>query len=417
MKSILKVINLIIIASVSIEAQVDGTLDALFGTNGQVQSSYGVSSFQSAEGAACAIQADGKIVITGDIHISGTYYMPVARFNTDGTVDTTFGTNGANVSVSQAVGKAIAIQPDGKIIVCGYTNPGIQIILRRFNSNGSLDTSFNMTPSVTVNGGNIYIALQQDGKIVAASSHNNNAVLVRYNVDGSLDTTFPQVSTTFGFADAYFNGVFLQNDGKIVVVGGVDGPGDKMLAARYLPNGSLDGSFGTLPGYTIIDITGGDFGYAGLLQPDGKIVVIGMINDDINLGFVRLTAQGLFDDSFGAAGVVATSLGSFAPAAALQSDGKLILAGSVSADGSNYFLGATRYTANGVLDTSFGKNGYALSTVGGNEFNAVAIDAQGSIIGVGTEGAVVEINKFTVDSLHYSALSQAVWQRYYNQLN
>src|SRR6185503_10246187 len=181
-----------------------------------------------------------------------------------------------------AYGFAVTIQPNGKIIVAG-ASWGVNnddFALARYNSNGSLDTTFDTDGKTTtpIGSGDDYgraVALQSDGKIVVAGTSfngsNNDFALARYNSTGSLDTTFDtdgKVTTSFGSGEDFGRGVAIQSDGKIVVAGHSDG---KFALTRYNNNGSLDMTFDT-DGKVTTTIGAGDFGFAVALQPDGKIL-------------------------------------------------------------------------------------------------------------------------------------------------
>ena len=209
-----------------------GDLDPGFGIGGKVMTDFAGPTRNSGEGVA--VQADGKLVVVGGIG--------VARYNTDGSLDTTFGTGG-RVTVGIIGGGtglyAVAVQSDGKVVAAGgASNAGTRqdFCLMRLNGDGSLDTTFGAGGEVTTDVGSgdddfgHAVAIQPDGKIVAAGSsgllcrHGTDFALVRYNADGSLDTTFGtggKVTTDFfgiGKSD-YACGVALQTDGKIVAAG------------------------------------------------------------------------------------------------------------------------------------------------------------------------------------------------------
>lgn len=394
--------------SACIDAVQDGTPNSLFGTNGQVLSDYGFP-FAGINANNGVIQNDDKILVTGDILFTGIDHMAVARFNIDGTLDTTFGNQGVTDLIEQANGLALAIQSDQKIIVAGFSTASGNLIMARYNLNGSLDASFVMTPSVAIDNSNLYVSIQHDGKIVVGANSNNHAIIVRYNSDGSLDTTFNPVNTNFGFPTARVAGLFVQNDDKIIILGYVEGP--EMFAARYLSNGLPDTSFGTQAGY----ITFGDnFVYAGVFQADGKIVLIGTDSSDNFLLMARLTNQGLPDATFGTNGIVITTLTVFPVAGAVQSDGKILFAGDGGSSYDQACIG--RYTSAGALDTSFGQRGLVLATDHNqSQYFSILINAQGKITSVSTAGHFARLIQYTCDSLHYSSLSQAVWQAYYNR--
>ncbi|MBI3822042.1 MAG: PKD domain-containing protein [Planctomycetes bacterium] len=274
----------------------DGSLDSSFGSGGMVTTDFG-SLYEGLEGDV-AIQADGKIVVSGTTDVNGTAYFAVARYNPDGSLDSSFGTDGKVTTDFGGTGADadgdIALQTDGRIIVLGqasFTNTigDSDIVLARYNVDGSLDGSFGSAGKVRTDFGDGAfpggIALQPDGKIVvtgAASCTPNiscDIALARYNPDGSLDTSFGTggiVPTHVAGGNEYGGGVVVQADGKIVVgATSVRGTAGDFLVARYHADGSVDASFGTA-GRLTTDFGGGDdVGGLIALRPDGKIIVAG----------------------------------------------------------------------------------------------------------------------------------------------
>ena len=211
------------------------------------------------------------------------------RYNSDGSLDTGFDTDG-KVSTdigswSQDFAFSVAIQTDGKLVAIGGNSGDIALV--RYNTDGSLDGTFGTGGIVTtdINSGSndlaYSVAIQPDGKIVVGGISGTvgsyDFVVVRYNSDGSLDTSFDtdgKVTTDLGSGgNDYGRFVAVQSDGKIVVTGDA---GDDFGAVRYNSNGSLDGSFGT-GGIVVTDVgvNSTDNGNSGALQSDGKILVVG----------------------------------------------------------------------------------------------------------------------------------------------
>jgi uncharacterized delta-60 repeat protein len=256
----------------------DGSLDASFGVGGKVTTDI---SFIDGLNAA-ALQPDGKIVVAGGAGSLATGNLALARYNPDGTLDTTFGTGGIVVSGLPVIALSLALQADGRLVIAGAS--GVGFGLARFNADGSLDTSFGTGGLVTTNFPDGFasanaVALQPDGKIVAVGGGSVPFVLARYNADGSLDTSFGVGGKVTGtFADfAIVNGVVVRPDGKIVVVGAVGAfPTTDFALARYNTDGSLDPTFGTGGKVTTDFADGFDFAQAVALQPDGKIVAAGV---------------------------------------------------------------------------------------------------------------------------------------------
>src|SRR5438093_6849648 len=257
-------------ASVQMAQAADGDLDPTFGTGGTVMTGLNHSTDIA---NAVAVQADGKLVVVGQTYKNNDYTgedFAVARYNTDGTLDSTFGTRGkvrTDFPGLAAVPSSVVIQADGKIVVAGGAFPLFTFLgnfeVVRYNPNGSLDTSFGDGGIVTTifpEGSYAFdLALQADGKIIAAGTvfvdfnpgdqSDTDFALARYNPDGTPDATFGnggQVSTDFlGFEDDAFS-VLIQPDGKIIAVGSANDPATfyDFAAVRYFSNGTIDTTFG-----------------------------------------------------------------------------------------------------------------------------------------------------------------------------
>jgi uncharacterized delta-60 repeat protein len=264
------------------------------------------------------------------------------------------------------------------------------------------------------------MALQTDGKIVAAGSvySPTDFAVVRYNANGSLDTSFGAggiVTTDLGSPDDYAFGLAIQpSDGKIVVVGWtVTGTGSwDFGVVRYNVNGSIDTSFGdNANGIVTIDFTlrgsrvpSYDYANAVAIQSDGKIVVAGKANN--NFAMARLTTSGSLDNSFGSHGEVITQfpgVTSQALAVTIQpTDGKIVLAGMTGPGTAAQAMALARYKTNGMLDTSFHGNGeetlgslgltaaYSVAMQGSN----IVVAGEGSVGGGTGQAAVVRLNTY-----------------------
>jgi uncharacterized delta-60 repeat protein len=315
-----------------------GALDSTFDGDGTVTTDFGGRS----DGADdVAIQADGKIVAAGSGFPAQVRPLDfaLARYNRDGTLDTTFGDGGKVLTTFEPDSidgaNAVVIQPDGKIVAAGSTRrgPTREFAVARYLPNGSLDVSFDgdglaVTP---ISSGIIFdLALQPDGKLVAAGWSNPGGfdiAMARYNVDGSLDTSFEGdgmvVVTLFRPAATYANHVLVQRDGKILT-GGAG-------LARFNPDGTVDRAFGN-GGRALI----GDEGLLNpLLQMDGKILVAGSTYTAPGASdfvVVRLTSAGRVDPTYGRNGRVVTNFRTQDEAtdAALLANGKLIVSGYTS---------------------------------------------------------------------------------------
>lgn len=376
----------------------DGALDTNFGLRGKVTTPVGAD----ARAGGIVLQPDGKIVAAGHGggFFSNSWDFAVVRYTPKGALDPSFGTGGEVRTAFGSAGSAataVTIQANGKILAAGYTQSGTKykFALARYRPNGSLDTSFGtggrVTTKVGSNGGASDVVVQANGKVVAAGTSSDDFVLLRYNANGSLDTSFGtggEVTTAFGFpADAH--ALALQTDGKLIVAGGgrTGAGGDpkyEFVLARYTPDGSLDPSFGTGGKVRtsfvacICDLSYGAEANAVDVQPNGKIVAAGQeLNGGARGAFAlaRYNPGGSLDTGFGSGGKVATSFGFAEPANGtsgdaatavdLLSNGKIIAAGysQFGPHTEQYLFALARYRANGSLDTSFGKGGKVNTSV------------------------------------------------------
>ena len=394
----------------------EGKLDPAFGTGGLVLTDFGgnrcagggrnarecqshedcgkggrcISSYDIA--FALALQSDGKLVAAGERRacVGGEHDgercavntdcsgnpagvclgdIAVARYNTDGSVDLTFGSGGRVLTDFDGddAAFALAVQPDGKIVVAGTSNGGgtgsLDFVLARYDSAGALDPTFGSGGKVLTDlGGNdevFALLVQPDGRLVAAGvsdvAGSFDFALARYNTDGSLDATFGtggQVLTDFGpvfvgadpsncaLSAADFHGadvafaLALQPDGKLVASGASTGD---FALARYNTDGSLDPTFGTC-GRVITDFASDDAAASALVvQPDGKLIAAGRssVAGGTTFSLARYTSDGALDPIFGAGGRVVTAIGSDAEASALvlqPGDGRLVAAGAAGGD-------------------------------------------------------------------------------------
>ena len=378
-------------------------------------------------GQAVAIQpTDGKIVIAGYTSTFGSDDdVMVVRLDSDGSLDSTF--NGGQPRVVIRFGNdrvlAAALQSDGKIVVAGYTDTfgTNDVLVMRFDNNGSLDSTFNVGNIGGIPSGGIQIvnrggderanaiAIQSDGKIVVAGTStafgSTDAMIVRLNADGSLDPTFnnggSQIINRTG--EDQISAVVLQGDGKIVVAGYTNTLGSNdVLAARLNVDGGLDTTFNTgivggpvTGGIQIINLTGDDRGQAVALQSDGKIVIAGHTDrfGDKDIQVVRLNGDGTVDLTFnpsitpegptGGVAVVRQTGNDQGQAVALQTDGKIVVGGFTDRFGLNDFL-VMRFSDNGALDPTFDIDGIrAVGPSGENLANALALQTDQKIVLVG----------------------------------
>jgi uncharacterized delta-60 repeat protein len=301
---------------------VAGKLDRAFGRNGKVLTYFGARRNASSV-SAVAIQADGKIVAFGysyDQLPFGRVRFALARYTLRGRLDRSFG-RGGKVQTdfgarSSAYGDAVAIQPDGKIVAVGadFRGSRTDFALARYNADGTLDRSFGQGGRVVTKVGDgssdpSALVVQPDGKLVAAGSAGGNFALVRYGADGKLDPSFGSGGTVVMDAGDV-SALAIQRDRKLVAAG-VKNPDEgfpKFALARFLEDGSLDGSFGD-GGKLLTDFHRRAVANAVVVRPDGKLVVAGTVGG-LDFALARYTSGGRLDDSFGRGGKVLTDFAS-----------------------------------------------------------------------------------------------------------
>nr|WP_290129339.1 calcium-binding protein [Streptomyces chartreusis] len=380
-----------------------GDLDPTFDGDGRVVTDFGGYD----ESRGMALQPDGKIVTVGLVqpYESGEVDFALARYNPNGALDSGFGTGGkviTDVRGSEDYANGVAVQADGKIVVVGRTsdpetlNPEFTVV--RYNPDGTLDTGFGTGGAVVTEFGTggpseaFSVKVQADGGIVAVGSSGAAFALARYNSDGSLDTGFDgdgRVTTTFAGGGATAFDVALQSDGKIVAAGraGYNYPANAsdFALARYNGDGSLDTGFDAdgrvTTAFADADVIGGV-----ALQSDGKIVVSGF--SDFDFALARYNPTGTLDSGFSGDGKVTTDFGSGTldrgSDLALQSDGKIVVAGMSQAE-----FAVARYNPDGNLDSGFGTGGKVTTDVANGFFDtagAVALQPDGKIVASGNTG-------------------------------
>jgi uncharacterized delta-60 repeat protein len=385
-----------------------GDLDSSFSSNGKV-----TTNFTSEDDVvlAIAIQPDGKIVAAGGSAFGKKANFTLARYNTDGSLDSGFGGDG-KVTTKLTAGhdwvNALTIQPNGKIVAVGGSKPlnnnNAKFALVRYDSDGTLDGTFDGDGKVTTNFTPGYdyaedVALQPDGKIVVAGSAAGGGkkfALARYDPTGTLDGTFSgdgKVTTNFESGFDIATGMALQGDGKIVAAGWTGPAGGnnyKFALARYTTGGALDGTFSGDGKVTTNFTPGYDYAWDMALQPDGKIVAVGRAaGKGGKFALARYTTGGALDGTFSGDGKVTTNFESGfddATGVAIQGDGKIVAAGWAGpAGGNNYKFALARYTTGGALDGTFSGDGKVTTNfTSGNDYAwDMALQPDGKIVAVG----------------------------------
>jgi uncharacterized delta-60 repeat protein len=385
----------------------DGVPDPSFGTSGKV--------FHSMPGAGTSVEVPNnqRIVVLPNQKILHCFTyntgaetdFGLVRYNSDGSLDGSFGGDGI---ITTSIGTndlalSMVVGANGKIIVGGTSDQNFAVV--RYNSDGTLDNTFDTDGIVTTDFGASAIDvinsvnLQSDNKIIAAGYSFNTTTgssvfaVARYNVNGSLDTGFDtdgRVTTVIATSGVdQINATVMQTDGKIVVAGSsFNGTVKRFALARYNTNGSLDTGFDG-DGRLTTTFANDAEAYAVTFQYfSNKIIAAGYRSNgsDNDFAIVRYNLNGAIDNTFDGDGIVINSFGSgvddIAYSVAMQGDGKIIVAGVTSNNTPDRDFVVTRLETGGSTDAAFGGIGYRMIDFGGDDYG-YSIASQGANIIVG----------------------------------
>ena len=380
-------------------AGVGDRLDPAFGAagTGKVKTDLGSSDDFAYR---MALQPDGKIVLAGGAGFSAARYYP------DGTLDSTFGTGGKFTAGGTDSAFGVAVQPDGKILLGGGTN----FALARLNADGkSLDPTFGGGTGRSISGfGTTYsafdMALLPSGKILMAGRNGQDLVLARFNADGSVDASFATAGKArVDFRGSYDKGyaIAVQPDGRILVVGqSRDAASNYDWAiARFTAQGALDASFGSGGKVTTDMGHADDAAWAVSALPDGRILVAGRGGSaatGYDFALARYSASGQLDASFGPAGSGGKVMADFghggdqAYAMAVLPDGKILLVGRAESSSRALDFGLARFHADGTRDLTFGDAGLVHTDFDGSSDygESVAVQRDGDVVVGGASSTV-----------------------------
>ncbi len=365
----------------------DGSLDKSFNYTGATAVNFGGT---GADVSSVCIQTDGKIIIAGSVVDNGISDFGVLRVNTDGSVDSTFGSNGRviidnNSRDDRAYAMKLQVKSeDDKIYVSGYSISGgdADYMTVRLNSNGTLDNAFG-------NGG-----------------------IAQIDLGSNQDKCF---------------GNYIQADGKILLGGIVDNGGLDFALVRLNTDGSIDNNFGN-SGKQITDFKGNDdWGFTIAMQSTGKILLVGYCKNANNNDFAiaRYDTSGNIDTQFGNAGKQITPIGlgdDYGRGIWIQNDDKILFAGRYIDGNGKLSVGLLRYTANGSLDNNFGINGIfrrKFGTGGDDYCNDVIMTTNGDILVAGFTTAnggydvgVMELYSGAVTAINSMANNEDIYNIY-----
>lgn len=377
-----------------------GFPDSDFGTDGKVTTDF---KGQNDQGRAIALQSDHKIIVAGISHNGSDQDFALARYHIDGSLDHSFGNNGSVITDihNNDFVHSILIQNDGKILLAGHSYPleDYDVTLVRYNTDGSLDITFGTNGIATTPFGGEdqcrTFGIQADGKIVCAGFSQNatkDFSLFRYTISGELDLTFGtngRAITEIGDDDVG-SSLYIGEDERMILAGYYDNGTDLDIAlARYKANGDLDLSFGK-NGITKTNIeSNDDIANSVTIQDDGKILVAGSTTTDSgrDLVILRYNSEGIRDIGFGSRGIktIPVSTGDeYCEGMVLQPDGKILITGYAFNDVDfDFFI--VRCNTDGTLDETFGVNGFATTSFGsGNDYGKdIALQADGRIVVAG----------------------------------
>ncbi len=370
--------------------------------------------------AAGATQGDAALTVTaaGGAR-SHDATLSVLAAGPPGTFDKSFSPSGTLAVSPSGIGNAVVIQPDGKIVIAGFVSrTNEDILVARLLPTGAPDPSFSggvvAFDATTLYDTGSAVALQPDGKIVVAGvvssgGNDSHGLVVRFNVDGSPDLGFGtgghvQLDLNAAGAPKFtaLNAVVVQPDGGIVVAGrtedGVTTTNIDAVVARLAPTGALDNSFGTMGHTTVPFGPAGDRFLSLALQPDGRIVAVGASVVPVGQGtsniaaFARFNTDGRLDSSFSGDGFFTIDVGDkvtngsdfvFGAAVRIEPDGKIVAAGGASAGGGSDACLVRLNGNDGSLDNGFGSNGVKVVSLGSGNVdfvNALAIQPDGKFV-------------------------------------
>ncbi len=403
-KLLVPLVSLAVLSFPSLLMAQAGTLDPTFGTNGIV-----ITANTGAN--AGALQSDGKIVVAGSVATGPNPQQGgLLRYNTNGSLDSGFGTGGKVIIAAGASNAgaafAVAVQTDGKILAAAPA--GLRLKVFRFNSNGSVDNAFGNNGAPTIQAAGLFLppasggmVLQADGKILVTTGR----IVARLLANGQLDSTFGSngAAPTIGG-----DSIALLPNGDILI-------GMGSVTSLYATNGSLVKSFGVngqTPGFAFNGA--GGFVVSTSSAAVTRIITAGSIVTSPSLTFAETvsgfllasyTTQGTADNSFGNHGGVATpfpgNILAQAFAVALQRNGDIVAAGQTALTDVDFIPGPSRfalvrYQPNGSVDTTVGNRGFVSTPFGTSEAfaNTVLIQIDGKIVAVGNSNGGTTLARY-----------------------
>ncbi|MBK6485167.1 MAG: T9SS type A sorting domain-containing protein [Chitinophagales bacterium] len=391
-------------------AQVPGTLDSTFATNG-LQTLKPSSGFDNAY--SVHILPDGKMLIGGASQVTGSsnWDVIVYRLNTDGGIDSTFGINGYAYSNYQGYSqyvRTMKVLSDGKLLFVGGIeddNFQVDVFATRLNEDGTPDLSFGDNGTVVIpvgSGEDICMAVveQLDSKLILAGKSNvpgfiyTNSIVIRMNSDGTLDNDYGTngiVTLDAGYDYESAEDMMLLDDGSLLVSGYVGSNHYDILTFKLTDTGAPDVTFGS-NGTAIFNLNNGDdMAYAILRSPfDNRILIGGRVGDGstkTDFLVMAITESGLLDSTFGNNGraSIHIKVNDAGLDLAVQANGRIVLGGTSGAGFATNDFAICRFNDDGSIDSTFGTNGATLSEVSSffSDIEDIALQADGKIVAAG----------------------------------
>jgi uncharacterized delta-60 repeat protein len=417
-----KSLLILLIATISIGAlSQPGSLDKTFGNDGKVYPNLGLFKGRIQGYNSIVVQPDNKFLLCG-VNEDNTTYGDVAlmRCNPDGSPDKNFGGRGyvtTDIENVRNAGRSVALQKDGKIVVAATVENKVAVI--RYNNDGSLDESFanhgyNVIDLKYAYDDAYSVAVQDDQKIILSGATGDGYAAdffaARFNTDGTLDTSFGDsgISTIDIGGEDYARGMAIETDGKILISGYTDALNNTLssfFVARLQADGTIDTTFNKR-GYNITSVGENyldTWCYSMGLQNDGKIVLVGAAwyaPDIIDNLLIRYNNDGSLDNSFGSDGIVITILGNleaWSTDLAFQSDNKILVSGYYRILNDQDII-VYRYNYDGTIDYSFGKGGYTDIDLGSYDEMAMTTALQaGKLLVAGSRYEYMFVLRYLLD--------------------
>jgi uncharacterized delta-60 repeat protein len=399
----------------------DGTPDSSFSDDGKILIPAKSGSYNEEESLGFIVDQEGKTLIAGGSQTgsyNGNRDFIVVRLNTDGSMDSTFASNGELLvpdDSSTDVAYTMALDNNNRILVAGSSTVGIEIqgyefhvgrmSVIRLDNSGNLDTTFDKDGKLILDiGGDEFsgkdaksLAVDENGKILIAGTDRNNNVsefiILRLNDNGSFDNTFSddgidRISVGNNYDIAY--SLILDKNNRIVLAGNSyteTGPQDYSVI-RLKTDGTLDSTFSD-DGKLIFPIgVSDDQARSVTLDENGKLLIAGLSYNGKNYDFsaARVNDDGNLDSTFDEDGKVMIHSNGIdeAKSMVIDSDGKVLAAG-FSYTGSDNDFSIVRLNADGSLDKTFNHSGKLTIPVGDGDdvANCIALDASGKILVAG----------------------------------